>query len=106
MIWRSHGDMLGGLPCTSVPWKKIAEPGPPLGATMPPCSTSLAMVSLSITHSGYDVVVRSCLASIAPLLWLRGMNHSGPLNSFTSSMNTARFMARASGMSSSAFQVP
>ena len=52
MIWRSHGDMLGGLPCTSVPWKKIAEPGPPLGATMPPCLTSLAMVSLSITHSG------------------------------------------------------
>ena len=34
------------------PWKKIADPGPPLGAMMPPCFTSLAIVSLSITHSG------------------------------------------------------
>ena len=38
--------------CTKQPWKRIIDPGGPLGATMPPFSTSLAMVSWSMVDSG------------------------------------------------------
>jgi len=39
-------------------------------------------------------------------LWLFGTSISGPLIGMTSSMNTAMFIARGSGMPSSRAQVP
>ena len=51
-LTRFHGDRLEVEACTSQQWKRIIEPGGPLGATMPPWATSCVMVSLSIVHSG------------------------------------------------------
>ena len=38
--------------CTRLQWNINIEPGWPLGATIPPRSTSRVMVSLSTVHSG------------------------------------------------------
>jgi hypothetical protein len=47
-----QGDILEGDPCTNVESKRIIDPALPSGATIPPLSTNLVIVSLFIVHKG------------------------------------------------------
>src|SRR5687767_10710629 len=51
-LTRFHGERFDVDACTRQPWKRIMEPGGPLGATMPRWPTSFEIVSLSIVQSG------------------------------------------------------